>query len=314
VLAAGPARHSSAVSSSHDPRITPTSISMPGLLDLPSELLFDIISLVDASPYPPVSNQKRYRPARLQSRAVVCFPTTDPSWPSHTRHLLYVCRKLHYETSVYLSKAPQSFQVDVAIVDNHWIWPTWKYIPAAKNGYLLESLEVNLIHCCSEDERGSSGTDSANYTTSLEFLKVVGHFLRCGVSSASFEGTGLPKRRSNFRVKNITINVDTASIRPGNEKLNEEEVSFRQVQGLAHLSFDSLYFVDSATCLENLDRLSAFINMALPRVDDGLTLRERVDRIVFSADGQTRSELNIAKHISGKEESRIAEYRRRSST
>jgi hypothetical protein len=287
---------------------------MPGLLDLPSELLFDIISLVDSSPYPPVSAQKRYRPARLQSRAVVCFPTTDPSWPSHTRNLLYVCRKLHYETSVYLSKAPQSFQVDVAIVNNHWIWPTWRYIPAAKNGHLLESLEINLIHCCSEDERSWSSIDSANYVTSLEFLKVIGHFLRCGVSSASFEGTGMPKRRSNFRVKTITINVDTASIRAGNEKLGEGDVPFRQVQGLAHLSFDPLYFVDSATCLDNLDRLSTFINMAMPRMDDGLTIRERVDRIVFSADGRTRSEIDVAKHISGKEESRIAEYRRRSST
>jgi hypothetical protein len=286
---------------------------MPGLLDLPSELLFEIISLVDSSPYPPVCNQKRYRPARLQSRAVVCFPSTDPSWPSHTRNLLYVCSKLNYETSVYLSKAPRNFQLDVAIVNNHWIWPTWKYIPAAKNGYLLESLDVNLIHCCSEDERDSTSIDSANYVTSLEFLKVIGHFLRCGVSSASFEGTGMPKRRSNFRVKTISINVDTASIRVGNHKLSERDVPYRQVQGLAHLSFDPLYSIDTATCLDNLDRLATFINLAMPRLDDGLTIRERVDRIIFSADGRTRSEINIAKHISGKEEMRIAEYKRRES-
>jgi hypothetical protein len=286
---------------------------MPGLLDLPSELLFEIISLVDSSPYPPVCNQKRYRPARLQSRAVVCFPTTDPSWPSHKRNLLYVCSKLNYETSVYLSKAPRNFQLDVAIVNNHWIWPTWKYIPAAKNGYLLESLDVNLIHCCSEDERDSTSIDSANYVTSLEFLKVIGHFLRCGVSSASFEGTGMPKRRSNFRVKTISINVDTASIRVGNHKLSERDVPYRQVQGLAHLSFDPLYSIDTATCLDNLDRLATFINLAMPRLDDGLTIRERVDRIIFSADGRTRSEINIAKHISGKEEMRIAEYKRRES-
>jgi hypothetical protein len=286
---------------------------MPGLLDLPSELLFEIISLVDSSPYPPVCNQKRYRPARLQSRAVVCFPTTDPSWPSHTRNLLYVCSKLNYETSVYLSKAPRNFQLDVAIVNNHWIWPTWKYIPAAKNGYLLESLDVNLIHCCSEDERDSTSIDSANYVTSLEFLKVIGHFLRCGVSSASFEGTGMPKRRSNFRVKTISINVDTASIRVGNHKLSERDVPYRQVQGLAHLSFDPLYSIDTATCLDNLDRLATFINLAMPRLDDGLTIRERVDRIIFSADGRTRSEINIAKHISGKEEMRIAEYKQRES-
>jgi hypothetical protein len=286
---------------------------MPGLLDLPSELLFEIISLVDSSPYPLVYNQKRYRPARLQSRAVVCFPTTDPSWPSHTRNLLYVCKKLNYETSIYLTKAPRDFHVDIAIVNNHWVWPTWRYIPAAKNGYLLESLEINLIHCCTEDERASTSTDSANYVTSLEFLKVIGHFLRCGVSSASFEGSGMPKRRSNFRVKTVTINVDTASIRVGNDKLSERDVPYRQVQGLAHLGFDPLYSIDKPTCLENLDRLATFINMAMPRMDDGLTIRERVDRIVFSADGRRRGEINIANHISGKEEMRIAEYKRRES-
>jgi hypothetical protein len=286
---------------------------MPGLLDLPSELLFEIIRLVDSSPYALSPDQKRYRPARLQSRAVVCFPTTDPSWPNHTRNLLFVCKKLHSETSVYLAKASRDFALDVAIVNNHWIWPTWTYIPGTKIGYTLDNLNINLIHCCNEDERASFGTDSANWVTSLEFMKVISHFLRGGTSTASFEGTGMPKRRSNFRIKTVTINIDTTSIRKGNDYLSEHDVPFRQVQGLAHLDFDQLYSIDTATCLDNVDRLATFINMALPRLDDGLTIRERVDRIVFSADGNIRSEINIAKSISGQDETRIAEYKRRES-
>jgi hypothetical protein len=288
-------------------------LDMSGLLDLPSELLFDIIALVDSSPYATNSDQKRYRPARLQSRAVVCFPTTDPSWPSHTSNLLLVCRKLHHETSIYLSKASRAFKMDVAIVNNHWIWPTWRHIPAAKRSHQLERLEINLIHCCSEDERASFGADSANWVTSLEFLKVISHFLRCGTSSASFESIGMPKRQQNFRVKTIAINVDTTGIQASNSQLSENDLPYRRVQGLAHLTFHPLYSIDSATCLDNIDRLSTFINMAMPRLDDGLTIRERVDRIVFSADGNARSEINIAKDISGKEETRIAEYRRRES-
>lgn len=290
---------------------------MTGLLDLPSELLFEIIRLAASAPYPADAIQKRYRPARLQSRAVVCFPSTDPSWPSHTCNLLLTCRKLHHETSVYLSKAPKTFQLDIAIVNNHWIWPTWRHIPCPVN-YVLESLEINLIHCCSEDERASFDAGSTSWPTILEFLKVIGHFLRCGTSSAAFEGAGLPKRRANFRVRKIVINVDTASIRTGNDVISREDVPLRQVQGLAHLDFDPLYSVETAICLENLDRLSAFINMAMPRfhssgMEDGLTIRERVDRIIFSADGCERSEVNIAKYVHEQEASRIEAYRRRES-
>ncbi|KAF1920380.1 hypothetical protein BDU57DRAFT_12961 [Ampelomyces quisqualis] len=286
---------------------------MPGLLDLPSELLFEIIGLIASSPYPCRAACKRYRPTQMHSRAVVCFPTTDPSWPSHTCNILLTCRRLHHEAIVYLSKASRAFELDVAIVNNHWIWPTWRYIPVSKTGYAIESLKINLTYCCTEDERASSETATADWPTSLEFMKVIGHFLRCGVQSASFESTGMPKRGSHYRVKLITINLDTASIRAGNDKVREQDVPLRQVQGLGHLTFDPLYFIDVATCRENVDRLSAFINMAMPRLDDGSTIRERVDKIVFSLDSLIRSEINIAKKSSGKAEVRIAEYRRRKS-
>jgi hypothetical protein len=286
---------------------------MPGLLDLPSELLFDIIRYVDSSPYVSSPNQKRYRPARLQSRAVVCFPTIDASWPSHTRNLLFVSKKLRYEATFYFSKVPRAFELDIAIVNNHWIWPTWTYIPGTKIDDVIEDLKINLIHCCNEDERASSITDSASWATSLEFLKVISHFLRSGTSTASFEGTAMPKRNPNFRIKTVTINVDTASIRKGNEKLSEEDVPFRQVQGLGHLTFDPLYSVETATCLENLDRLFNFVRMAISRLDDGLVIRERVDWMAFSADGLTRSAISIAKIKSTMAETRIAEDRTRES-
>lgn len=307
----GSVRHVS-VSSPRPSSIRPTS--MTGLLDLPSELLFEIIRLAASSPYPHNAIQKRYRPARMQSRAVVCFPTTDPSWPSHTHNLLLTCHKLHHETNIYIPKAPKAFQLDIAIVNGNWIWPTWRSIPCPVN-YVLESLDIDLVHCCSEDERGSSDTDSTNWPTSLELLKVISHFLRYGTASASFEGSAMPKRRTNFRVRTITVNVDTASIRTGTDTLSYDDVPLRQVQGLAHLDFDHLYSVDTATCLENLDRLSTFFNTAILsiRSDDGLIIRERVDKIVFSADGHTRSELNIAKHVSDQKANRIAEYRRRES-
>jgi hypothetical protein len=283
---------------------------MPGLLDIPSELLFEIIKIVASSPYPTNPDRKRYRPARLQSRAVVCFPTTEPSWPSHTRNLLLVCKKLYSEARTYISKEPQVFHLDIAIVNNHWIWPTWRYIPGAKLGYFLESLHINLIDCCTEDDRASFNTNSSNWDTPLELLKVISHFLRCGPTSAEFEGTRMLKGRYNFRIKTLVISIDTASIKCGNAKLSEYDVPIRQVQGLAHLNFDPLYSVDITTCLDHLDWLASFMNMAMHRELGFVTIRERVDRIVFSSHGRVRNEMNIAKYISEKQDARIAEYKR----
>lgn len=277
---------------------------MPGLLDLPSELLFNIIGYVDSSPYASSPDQKRYRPARLQSRAVVCFPTIDASWPSHTRNLMFACKTLHDEVTAFLSKAPRAFELDIAIVNNHWIWPIWTYIPGTKIDDLIENLNINLIHCCNEDERASSVTDSASWATSLEFIKVISHFLRSGTLTASFEGTGVPKRDLDFRIKTITIDVDTAIISTGNETLSEDDIPFRKVQGLGHLTFDPLYSADRATCLDNLDRLLNFVMMAMSRLGDGLTIRERVDWMVFSVDGQTKGAVSIAQIKSNMDETR----------
>jgi hypothetical protein len=285
---------------------------MPSLLDLPSELLFDIISLVDFAPYAPRSIQKRYRPAQLHSQAVVCFPTTDPSWPSHTSNILLVCKRLYHETSVYHSKAPRAFKMDVAVVKNHWIWPTWRLIPAMKMGAQLEHLDINLIHCRSEEDRASYTVDFLTYKHSLQFMSLIGNFLRHGTASASYEGTSMPKHQTNVHVKTITINVDTASIRAGNDKLSEAEVPYRHVQGLAHLTFDPLYSIDSATCVENIDRLPKFMNVAMSRAGDGLIISERVDEIIFSADGCARSKISMT--VAEKDEPRFAEYRQIVST
>ncbi|KAL5121088.1 hypothetical protein ACEQ8H_000939 [Pleosporales sp. CAS-2024a] len=285
---------------------------MLGLIELPSELLYQIICLVDSSPYASNPDQKRYRPARLQSRAVVCFPTTDPTWPSHTRNLLFVCKRLHYETSIYLEKAPQDFELDLAIVNNHWLWPTWKYIPSTKLGHILDKVHVNVIQCRNEDERENPADDGTlGWDTTLEIMKVIGHFLRSGTSSASFEGSSMPRRGSNFRVKTIIINFDTNRFGNGNEELSKQQVPFRKVQGLGHLTFDSLYAIDTATRRDSLQRLAVVMKSGIPRQDDGLTICERVPLILFKANGIVQTELHNAQRLSRQEDERIADYLQR---
>lgn len=240
----------------------------------------------------------------------MCFPTTDASWPSHTRNLMFVCKTLHEEVTAYLSKAPRAFELDIAIVNNHWIWPTWTYIPGMKIDDLIENLNINLICCCNEDERASPVTESSSWATSLAFIKVISHFLQSGTSTASFEGTGTETRSLNFRIKAITVNVDTALIRTGNRTLSEDDVPFRQVQGLGHLTFNPLYSADMNTYLETLERLLQFVLIATSRLDDGLTVRERVDCMGFTVDGKTKGAVSIAQVKSSMDKQRAEDRAR----
>lgn len=94
---------------------------MPGLLDLPSELISQIIDYVDSSSLTLLLDGKRHRQERLLSRAVICHTVSEPARSVH-RGLLLTSRRMHSETSRYLSNQKRGFELDVAIVDDHWIW------------------------------------------------------------------------------------------------------------------------------------------------------------------------------------------------
>ncbi|KAF2827522.1 hypothetical protein CC86DRAFT_212437 [Ophiobolus disseminans] len=290
----------------HDKRQSP---NMPGLLDLPSELIWDIIGFVASSTYSPPPHGKRHRPDRLYGRAIICFPTAHHLWLNPTRRLLLVCRRLYAETSIYHSKMPKVLKLDVTVVNNHWIWPCWRYIPGGDIGYVLESLEINLIYCCTEEERGSYSMTTAAWTYEEDFVKMISQFLHSSPSSSSFGSSGMPWGRSDFRAKTLTINIDTATVNNGNNALSEYEVPFRHIEGLAHLTFDPLYSADLVACLRHIDWMRNRMYQMLHHANDGFTIRERVDQIVFSVDSYPRKKIDIAKYISEKYERRIAQYR-----
>jgi hypothetical protein len=148
---------------------------MPSLLDLPSELLYDIIALVAASPLSSKSAGKRHRPEQLHSRAVVCYPDTTPA--PGLLGLLSTNSRLRSETLLFLSKQPLVFDLDVAFVNSHWIWPRWTQIPAQCTSRTVERLNMNIIHCCTGEERASDFEDWTVRRDVGELLKVVSHFL-----------------------------------------------------------------------------------------------------------------------------------------
>jgi hypothetical protein len=280
---------------------------MPGLLSLPSELLFEIIDLVANSPNRPPPGGKRHRPEQLHSRSIICVPTTYPSWLEPTRGLLLSCKRLNAETSTYYSTATQNMVLDVAIVDNHWIWPCFRVLPGDL-GYVLESLDINLVYCCTEEERAAYTSVTPGWKYEEEFVKMMSRILRSGPSSLSTTSMG---SRSDFRIKTITVSVDSASVAKGNETLSEEAIPCRRVDKLSHLSFDPLYSVDLPSCLRHVDWLANSMEHLLHHTHFGLIILERVDRIEFCVDSRTRKVIDIADRQSRKKEKILADYKQR---
>lgn len=282
---------------------------MPGLLDLPSELLYDIIDLVASSPNTTLPDGTRYRPDWKYGRAIVCFPTTHHLSLNPTRHLLFVCRRLYAETSICNTKMPKTWKMDVAIINNHWIWPCFRYIPGGNIGYVLEKLEINLIYCCTEDERGSYSMTTPARAYEDDFVKMISQLLHSRRSSSPFGSMRLPWSRSDFRVKSLAINLASTSIRPPNEMLSDVEIPCRHIEGLKHLTFDPLYSADLFSSLRHVDWLVDRMNHSIYHASGGFIIRERVDRILFRVDGLAREEIDIAKDHSEREARRIAQYK-----
>lgn len=254
---------------------------MPGLLDLPSELLYDIIGHVADSPLPLPQGRRRYRPDEQYSRSIVCVPSTASAWLSPTHSLLLACKRLHSETITYHKKATARLLMDVAVVDNHWIWPCFRVLPIGV-GDVLEDFHINLIYCCNEEERGAYSSRSPTYAYEPEFVRMISNVLSSGSSGLGLSSSSADFR-SGFRVKTITVDVDVCKGRK--DPLSQEEIPYRQIELLSHLRFDPLYPVDPIECSRHLAWLATTTERALSNASCGPVILERVDRIEFCLGG-----------------------------
>jgi hypothetical protein len=293
---------------------------MPGLLDLPSELLFQIINYVESSPLTLPLDGKRHRPERLLSRAVICYPVSEPA-RSLYRSLLLTNRRMHSETLHYMSKQQRGFELDVAIVNDHWIWPLWRCIPTQQADRAIARLNINIIYCAAKEERRITYEDDILITqVDLEFLTLVSDFLVNGICSAraispaTDLAPGRPKKFKDFRIKTLAINIDTSRYQGGTETISTMDVPFRTIQGLGHLDFDPLYPIDATKCHLRVEALAQVTNAALHRVATGLIIRERVEKILFLTDGCLTEEIDITEYMKKRRQDEIAEYKRRNLT
>lgn len=288
---------------------------MPTLLDLPSELLYQIIDLIAQLPYASLSEGKRYRPEHLRSRNVVCYPQANLH-VSPGLSLLLACRKLHMETSLYLSKNPQDFSLTIAIIDANWIWPTWEHLPLVCKSGTQEKLDVNMLYCETEHQRGEAHRDVVSSTeTFLEVSRTISRLLLQGplgmASDQPLHGQkGRPRKNvRNLRFKVLNFNIDLKRHNSRPDTFGRSEIPFRKIEGLAHLDFALLYVLDAEKSKSCTDFLAQLTTSVLSLQPHGLVLQERIDKIVFMSDRKEVAKVDIRSMAEKKRERDLAQYR-----
>ncbi|EUC41977.1 hypothetical protein COCMIDRAFT_8383 [Bipolaris oryzae ATCC 44560] len=301
---------------------------MARLSNLPSELLFEIIDLIVTSIHWP-EGSKRYRPVGdtgLFPRNIYCVPKLKLDERHPALNLLLTSRKLYLETRIYLSKKLQTLDLDVAIVDDHWIWPTWRNLSVRKDG-AFDRIDVHFILCCTEHERSLRdewNTDSVagacksidkdclpatrylnwralnplnnlvgNGNTGTSIVNTFSEFMEQPFSG---EPIGSP---FIFKTNTLAFHVDTSIYRDGNRLLGESEVPVRIIDGLAHLYFKQLYPANVERAKYFLEDVQEYVQIWFQEWKENKEASPRVGKVVFCIDGATVRELDLAQYALG---------------
>lgn len=290
---------------------------MVGFLDLPSELIFNIIDLVLSSPAILPNNGTRHRPSYpTQSRNLYCVPSLNYLKDSGVLNLLLTSHRMYRETKEFLSKAPRNFEVDIAIIDDHWFWPTRRVVPLRKLEGTIERLDINIIPCCTAEERhlqtnwdqGSVDLSTFHSLLSAGLMSPLTRFLveNYAERPTSQVSQGLetwidPLLDEHFdngrnppiaRIDTMTINFDSWRFGNGNEAIGLTDIPFRKTKGLAHLGFEQLYPVDFAKSATYLREVSRYIDeWTLDNYGTGRAAK-KIRKIQFYLDGKMSQEVN----------------------
>ncbi|KAF1844017.1 uncharacterized protein K460DRAFT_287249 [Cucurbitaria berberidis CBS 394.84] len=266
---------------------------MTELFDLPTELLFQIIHLVLSSRHSVSPNGLRCRTEwKGTRRNVTCCPSRETLWTPSALNLLLVSQRLYAETMLYLSKKPQSFKFDVAVVNNHWIWPTWRSTPIRSRSHILDRVDIELILSCSQDERNLQTQwmlQPEDACADTELVLLLCQFIL-------LEGPLVT------HINTLRINIDTTRYGNGNELISLEEVPLRRINGLAHLDFDKLYPIDYHVSFAFLRRLYTRTGAMLEALQNNPDIElpsQRIGKVLFCIDGKVLMQIDVAKHVAG---------------
>jgi hypothetical protein len=287
---------------------------MPNILDLPNELIFDIIDLALSTSL--ILNPPDAKRCRRGEDNKVCYIDSDAAYQPNALALLLACKQLNAQTALYISKSPRICELDIALVDAIDLFPTWRYIPT-RNGSapaMLDKVVVNLIPCCHGRYNSlrdnwprpttSPVNDSSRLWAHRLFSTIEQYFAMGALSKDSktmkfAEWSDYPTGKLKF-ICTHTLVIKADTHKKGTDvALGVDAVPVRQLDEEAYGSFGALYPINPGEITKIMHLIAYIITQKLPYTHNYHEMYcvmfaiERVGRIEFYVDGELFREIDV---------------------
>ncbi|KAG9385900.1 hypothetical protein A1F94_002650 [Pyrenophora tritici-repentis] len=293
------------------------------LLDLPNELIFDIITLALSTSHvsvPPSTTRRRLGEDFKKDR--ICYIDSDAAYEPNALALLLSSKALSAQTALYISKSPRLCEFDIAIVNAVYFFPTWRYIPT-RNGLpsvMLEIVKVNLAPCCTEEviamvanwptdvppsgPKFSTPVGNASISSDLWEVQLFTVMTMFCYAAGYREWSEYAITDKDFKypisARRLCINANTYTEDHGT--LGEDIVPARKIADRNYSQRDALYRIEAAQTREMMEWLAFLMKKKLQSVHNGKNVKtmyfgvERVGRVDFSIDGNVIETVDVSEY------------------
>lgn len=239
---------------------------------------------------------------------------------SNAYELLLVNKQLNEETTAYLDRSSRGYELDLAVVNMHWLWPTWSYIPPLtllqsndkEKGKVLESLDVNVSFCQTPDDAEAGTRLDAATIRRLgcnAIFTLLHRFLYVGEAGEYLDWNEAAHRdKRHLSVKILRVNFELAAT---GAAVEYDAVPGHSIRGLSHLDFSGMVYERDVQEVEAFSRdfvreMGTTLRNS-PTVHRSLVFTERVGSVVVRFKGVVQEWFDL----SGWDEWTKAELRRR---
>ncbi|MCJ1431505.1 hypothetical protein MMC27_000858 [Xylographa pallens] len=282
---------------------------MPSLLDIPPELRFQIIGLVLCNSRTPPQD-----PATASHNRIQLHDIEYASWnhgPEHTLYemngctpnslsLLLTNRQLWAETQSALQafSAKQSYSLDVMLVNEQELWPTWVSVPALWTR--LDSVIASFRICNTKDSQGRSQVVLGNGGPSPIvwcFYSLMERFLTYGPVGQRRLGC----QDRNITVKSITLDiVSSPDVKAAMTEWgpNYSDWYLNPITNVEGADWALSIIMQTEWFVEYLHEfITPLLRMSYHTARYAMILYERIGTIRLCADGELMKEYDLGKML-----------------
>jgi hypothetical protein len=278
---------------------------MPSLLDLPLELRYPIlefaIKFADIQPPDPLHAGSRVElhDMKYESRVAgrgIKFPKRRPS--TLLTPLLLVNRQIHNETLVAVHQTPPSFELDIMIVNENKLFPTWIYVPPFKQNVENLYITIRTFGSSRYETNGFSDTAEGHVgDTIMRFYSVLERFAFFGAGDQPMTET----RAKNVRIDMLDLNFITPTVLPEDGLAPKEITPDHLALYRSQYEKNSLMHPEALLYAIHL-WMGGICRVALQDVQAdfahwGILLLRCIGTVRFMLDGEVKEEINIKQDL-----------------